>query len=616
MEKNIKANSNGRSKASSQDSKPVKRKDFLTFEDSLLLYNDIKVKRKQSDYPFWDAVAFTTTNEEQKFSVERQIDEQLANKDLPVSLPYIVVCDPPGTKIGSGGANFLALQELYHLLGDRLYTMKVLLIHTGGQSRRLPSHSVLGKLFAIAPMGETVKRLLDLKMAMYQPFISRMKPGVFVTASDDIETYQLDISSENWSFSNDGFTALAHPSSIDVGMTHGVYVLPNDSKKSGKTTWCSPCLRVLQKPSYQLMQEAGAICDGDKGANSDPSEFVYSDSAYFFSHSVSKKLLSALDTINPYKCETDAYGDFLQPLGENSSKSYINPKTSSSALVKVQKSLYDLLHEIPLTVLVLKKSKFYHLGTMEEYVHNITENSNFISETGSQKKSFSAIVSMQVKTRKYESASKTINGTTMFSVLTKNSVLGKSAILECCDFETAIEFHRGVISNCQLKPSSKNETLQIPTNTLWHTASVFVNERIKYVTVVFNLQDDLKETKNFNECHALKMLGRDLKTVCTLLSIPSTETLFPPELAKVSIWDCKMFPIRSTREASFLASHSMVKRVLSVPKSNNELNRSWLVTPRMSMADILENKDINEMINYQQTLKIKINNLKAEPSQC
>jgi hypothetical protein len=34
--------------------------------------------------------------------------------------------------------------------------------------------------------------MLDLKLALYLPFLEIMQPGVFITASDDIEVFNID----------------------------------------------------------------------------------------------------------------------------------------------------------------------------------------------------------------------------------------------------------------------------------------------------------------------------------------------------------------------------------------------------------------------------------------
>ena len=35
-------------------------------------------------------------------------------------------------------------------------------------------------------------QLLDLKLALFLPFLAVMQPGVFITASDDIEVFNID----------------------------------------------------------------------------------------------------------------------------------------------------------------------------------------------------------------------------------------------------------------------------------------------------------------------------------------------------------------------------------------------------------------------------------------
>lgn len=65
--------------------------------------------------------------------------------------------------------------------------------------------------------------MVELKLAMYIEFPRRMKSGIFVSSADCIELYEL--TGDLWNFTNPGMTSLAHPSPIDIGTTHGVYVL-------------------------------------------------------------------------------------------------------------------------------------------------------------------------------------------------------------------------------------------------------------------------------------------------------------------------------------------------------------------------------------------------------
>ncbi|KAG0419989.1 hypothetical protein HPB47_003747, partial [Ixodes persulcatus] len=121
---------------------------------------------KKENAVFWDAVVISAADEQQAAAFRLQIQRKKERGLLPL-VPYHVVSDLPGAKMGSGGATLHVLERLAELYGDRSFAMRTLLIHTGGQSKRLPSHSVLGKLFALLPLSaDTEFQMLDLKLAM------------------------------------------------------------------------------------------------------------------------------------------------------------------------------------------------------------------------------------------------------------------------------------------------------------------------------------------------------------------------------------------------------------------------------------------------------------------
>ncbi|KAH7955106.1 hypothetical protein HPB49_024568 [Dermacentor silvarum] len=298
---------------------------------------------------FWDAVVISAADEDQASAFHEQITQRKERNLIPL-VPYHVFSDPPGPKVGSGGATLHILEQLRNMYGEEQSRMRILLIHTGGQSKRLPSHSALGKLFALLPItAATELQMFDLKMAMYSPFLAKMRAGVFLTCSDDIETYTLPLLEEitqsgHWSFENSGFTALAHPSPISVGLTHGVYVLP---KEVQRTSICltTECLEVLQKPTENLMRDKGAIFEKEEGGSS--KEFAYTDSAFFFDCSVVDKLVKFYAQIKPVTEEIDAYRDFLQLLGSRS-RGCVSKTGEGGAgdHLRVQQILRDCLFQV------------------------------------------------------------------------------------------------------------------------------------------------------------------------------------------------------------------------------------------------------------------------------
>ena len=67
-------------------------------------------------------------------------------------------CDPPGTRLGSGGGSVQLLIEAWKGTGGGLSfeawlgLSRKLIIHGGGQSRRLPAYAACGKILAPMPV--------------------------------------------------------------------------------------------------------------------------------------------------------------------------------------------------------------------------------------------------------------------------------------------------------------------------------------------------------------------------------------------------------------------------------------------------------------------------------
>ena len=94
----------------------------------------------------------TAADAGQQAAYEAQVAAELAQGNLPARPQWLVVADKPGAKIGPGGSTLFVLSVLQAQLGDALDAMRVLLIHAGGYSQRLPSMSVCGKIFAPMPV--------------------------------------------------------------------------------------------------------------------------------------------------------------------------------------------------------------------------------------------------------------------------------------------------------------------------------------------------------------------------------------------------------------------------------------------------------------------------------
>ena len=75
-----------------------------------------------------------------------------------------------------------------------MYDQRILVIHAGGLSQRLVSHSVTGKLFAALPVklsdAHVGFQMIDYKLCVFLKFLPLIKGGaIFITCSDDIITF-------------------------------------------------------------------------------------------------------------------------------------------------------------------------------------------------------------------------------------------------------------------------------------------------------------------------------------------------------------------------------------------------------------------------------------------
>ena len=111
------------------------------------------IRGRYSNIPFWDVIVLTALDKEQQECYELQIKEKLKRSELPLSPAYHVFHDPPGAKVGNGGATLVVIEELEKIYQTRLNELKVLILHAGGYSQRLPSASMLGKIFTALPLG-------------------------------------------------------------------------------------------------------------------------------------------------------------------------------------------------------------------------------------------------------------------------------------------------------------------------------------------------------------------------------------------------------------------------------------------------------------------------------
>ncbi|CAL1593811.1 unnamed protein product [Knipowitschia caucasica] len=551
----------------------------------ILKFNNLR-GRTVKPGEFWDVVVITAVDERQRDAYELQIQEKTERKELPLGIDYKVISDPPGCKIGNGGSTLCTLQHLCDVYGTALSKLKVLLIHAGGLSQRLPCASALGKIFTAVPLGNPLYQMLELKLAMYVDFPLHMKPGVLVTCADDIELYSIT-EDQPISFDKPGFTALGHPSPLSIGTTHGVFVLASNKTPPHTDMQTVSCFRFLHKPSVDKMRDTGAICH-----STSIGEFVYTDSTYYVDFNTAHSLLSLLKELGPLECEIDAYGDFLQALGPGASIDYTsntaNVTKEEGNLVEIRRKIFHLLRGTTLNVILLNNSKFYHIGTTSEFIFHLTQDTSLRNELGLLSSAFSL----------YNSDKDIESCCLMHSVVDPSVSVGTSSVVEFCRLEMGVCIGKGsILSSCWVGPG-----LSVPDSVFMHSLSINHKNKIAFVTVAFGINDNLKRSvENLALIQDLHLYGSSLTACLSLWGMGREDLSFSGDLSCCSLWNACLFPVCLDPKTSFTKSLEMLQAALS---------DNALALPKdvqlVSMQQALQSKNLKEMLHFRTALSEEI----------
>jgi len=214
--------------------------------------------------PGWDYLIVTAANKEQAKAYREQLGVRRDIGLISGIKEIIVVPDPDGRRIGSGGSTILCLLEVINreLRGqdkkrkspeawmEALGRVRVLIVHAGGDARRLPAYSPCGKIFIPVP-GESDSALgltlLDRQLPRYLSLPAAASgAGQVVVTSGDVF---LDFDSSRLRFDRGGITAVGCLADPKLASSHGVFCPAPDGELR----------RFLQKPSVDDQEKQGAV---------------------------------------------------------------------------------------------------------------------------------------------------------------------------------------------------------------------------------------------------------------------------------------------------------------------------------------------------------------------
>ena len=286
---------------------------------------------------------------------------------------YFCTCDPEGNRIGSGGGSAWLLMQAFckekdaslsnlcpSLFDEWLSGEKRILLHAGGQSRRLPSYAPSGKILTPIPVfrwerGQRLSQdLLSLQLPLYEQIMKSAPKGqntMIVSGDVLIRTSQAIGPVPQADVVVYGLWLDA-----SVAKNHGVFVSNRRTPQVLK--------QMLQKPSVEELQQL----QKDHYYLTDIGVWILSDRAVrlLMNRCVeTSNLQPPTSNLQPPTSNLkyyDLYSDFGRSLGTN-------------PLIEDEE-----LKSLTVAVVPLPGGEFYHFGTSREMISSTVVLQNLVSD--------------------------------------------------------------------------------------------------------------------------------------------------------------------------------------------------------------------------------------------
>lgn len=268
-------------------------------------------------------------------------------KDIcrPEQREYFICSDPVGTHLGSGGGTAWALTQF-----NKQYNAdeKKILIHAGGQGRRLPSYSASGKIFTPIPVyrwksGQKIDQtLLDIQSEFYTAVAEKSNEQQnLIIASGDV---LLRCSSLPTCLPDADVVVLTTWIDSSVATRHGVIFAKQE--RPGVMDF------ILQKPSSNQIEEL-----------LNTHVFMMDTGCWILSNKAVSVLMDKCYRNNDSEIpnEYDFYTDFCAALGQN-------PRVYDEEISK-----------LTCAVVNMEGGEFYHYGTSRELISSTLKIQNLVT---------------------------------------------------------------------------------------------------------------------------------------------------------------------------------------------------------------------------------------------
>ncbi|MBR4416236.1 MAG: hypothetical protein IKS67_05660, partial [Victivallales bacterium] len=449
--------------------------------------------------------------------------------------------------VGSGGATLGAIRYLAEQTGgDDFAHLRVMVIHSGGDSKRVPQYSALGKLFSPVPHELPNGRsstLFDEFMIVMSSVPSRIREGMLLLSGDVLLLFnplQID-------FPGNGAAAISFKEDVTTGKNHGVFLKGCDGNVA----------RFLHKQSEETLRSLGAVnsrncVDIDTGA-------------ILFSSDMLQSLFGLVSTngkpddakyyqfVND-KVRLSLYGDFLYPLASDSTLEAFQREAPEGEfcdeLTIAREAVWAALRPYRLKLLQLAPAKFIHFGTTREILGLMCKGIDDYRGLGW---SHQVASSISGPTAGYE------------SVLSDMAKIGEN-----CYLEVSYVHHGATIGSNVVLSFIDIHDETIPDNVVLHGLK---QRNGRFVARIFGIQDNPKGALD-DDC---SFLGTTLKDFMAQNHISATE-LWQNGDSK-TLWNAMLYPECDTIQEAIAAALNLY--AMAQGGGNAEI---WRKTSRKSLC--------------------------------
>ena len=327
-------------------------------------WEDFNRSLVREDFPRWDYVVLTASNEAQAEAFRLPAGGAAGKGDAAEADGF---CRPARSGRPARGQRRRDAERAEVYIRERepsFRAKRVLCIHSGGDSKRVPRYSACGKLFSPVPRelpNGARSTLFDEFMIGMSGVPSRISEGMLVLSGDVLLLFnplQIDAPSS-------GAAAISFKEDVETGKDHGVFHM-DEAGDVGE---------FLHKQPVETLKERGAVNEQGK--------VDIDTGAVLLGADLLAALYSLVDTPEKFaafvndRARLSFYGDFLYPLASRSTREQFyreKPEGDFTPELRAcRTAVWDALHAFRMRLLRLSPAAFIHFGTTRELRALMTE---------------------------------------------------------------------------------------------------------------------------------------------------------------------------------------------------------------------------------------------------